>query len=369
MTGARQPAVPPDVVSAFDYERHAKARLPADVWAYFAGTGADGITARWNREAFDRLPLTGRVLADMSAASTAGTLFGKPLACPVILAPVAFQKLAHPDGEMATVLGASACSAWMTVSTHASCTIEEIAAAAQTTLWFQLYMQIEREDTLRLIRRAEESGYAALMVTVDASVNGVRNVEQRAGFRLPPGIEPVNVRGIAGPTSDAGPGESPVFAGLLKGAPTWRDLEWLRSSTSLPILAKGILAPDDAERSVAAGVDGIIVSNHGGRTLDTLPASIDALRRVSRRVNGRVPLLVDGGIRRGTDILKCLALGAQACLIGQPLVHALAVAGAVGIVHLLTILRAELEVAMALTGCATLADVDESVLWPQADAP
>lgn len=363
MTAEPASPVPPDVVSAYDYERHARARLPADVWAYIAGAGADGLTQRWNREAFDNRKLAGRVLVDMSKASTASTLLGAPLPFPIILGPVAHQKLVHPEGELATVTGASACSAWMTVSTLASTTIEDIADAAHATLWFQLYFQTNREATRALVRRAEAAGYKALVVTVDASVNGVRNDEQRAGFRLPPHVRPVNIEGFEGPVSRAGPGESPVFKGLLDSAPTWADIEWLRGETSLPIVLKGIVSPADAERAIAAGVAGIIVSNHGGRTLDTLPASLDALEAVAVRVEGRVPLLLDGGVRRGTDVLKALALGANAVMIGQPIMHALSVAGAVGVLHLLTILRAELEAAMALTGCATIAAINRDVLW------
>ncbi len=363
MTHQSGSPVPPDVVSVSDYERHARTLLPVDIWAYIAGAGADGLTQRWNRDAFDQLRLAGRVLADMTQASTASTLFGLPLPHPIIVAPVAYQKLAHPDGELATVLGASASATWMTISTLSSVSIEEIARNANTTVLFQLYMQPEREATLRLVRRAENAGCKALMVTVDAPVNGVRNVEQRAGFRLPPHVLPVNIEAASGPASRAGPGESPVFKGLLDTAPTWADIDWLRAQTSLPLLLKGIVRPADAERAIEAGLDGIVVSNHGGRTLDTLPASIDALRIVAARVAGRLPLLLDGGIRRGTDVLKSLALGASAVMVGQPIMHALAVAGPVGIIHLLTILRAEFEAAMALTGCSSIGAIDEAVLW------
>lgn len=358
--------VPSDVVSAYDYERHARAKLPDDVWAYIAGAGADGLTRRWNREAFDNLRLAGRVLADMTQASTASILFGERLQYPIILAPVAYQKLAHPDGELATVLGASAASIWMTVSTLSSVTIEEIAKASQTILWFQLYMQHDPESTLKLVRRAEDAGCKALIVTVDAPVNGVRNDEQRAGFQLARHVREANVEGFPGPVSRAGPGESPVFKGLLDKAPTWRDIGWLRAQTTLPILLKGIMHPADADRAISDGMNGIVVSNHGGRTLDTLPASIDALEAIAARVGGRVPLLLDGGIRRGTDVLKSIALGASAVMIGQPIMHALAVAGPVGVVHLLTILRAELEVAMALTGCASLGAIERSIVWNSA---
>lgn len=357
--------VPSDVVCAADYERYARDRLPPDIWAYVASASGDGRTRDWNRAAFDRLQLYGRVLNDLTAATTASTLFGRPLDLPVLLAPVAYQRLVHPDGELAAVLGASAASAWMCVSTLASIAIEDIARQAQTPLIFQLYMQCEREDSLELVRRAEAAGCAALMVTVDAPVNGLRNEEQRASFRLPPGIRPVHLDGMAPPVTTAGPGESPVFKGLLARAPTWADLDWLRGQTGLPLVIKGITHPEDAVRAIDHGVDGIVVSNHGGRTLDTLPAAIDALGPIATRVAGRVPLILDSGVRRGTDVVKALALGAAAVMVGQPLMHALAVAGPVGVAHLLTILRAEIEVAMALTGCASIAEINGDVLCRQ----
>jgi 4-hydroxymandelate oxidase len=348
--------VPADIVALADYERHAHGALPDQAWGYIAGGGADGITVRWNREAFDRIALTGRVLADMAGATTALTLLGLDLPHPILLAPVAFQKLAHPDGELAMALGAGAAGALAVVSAQASTALEDVAAQAHGPLWFQLYFQQERADTLSLVRRAEAAGYRALVVTVDAPVNGVRNVEQRAGFALPAGIEAVNLRGMATATHRAGPGESPVFNGLLDRAPTWRDIEWLRGQTRLPLLLKGIMAPRDADAAVRAGCDGIVVSNHGGRTLDTLPATIDVLPAIVEAVAGRVPVLLDGGVRRGTDIVKALERGAAAVLVGQPVMHALAVAGAVGVAHMLTILSAELEVAMALTGRRSLAE-------------
>lgn len=355
--------VPPDVVSAYDYERYARARLPDDVWAYISGAGADGITQRRNRTAFDELELAGRVLAPMAEATTATKLLGISLPFPILLAPVAHQRLVHPDCEIATALGASACNAAMCVSTLASVSLEEIANTSKSPLIFQLYMQQSHEHTLQLIRRAESAGYLAIMVTVDVPVNGVRNDEQRAGFRLPPHVRAVNIEGIPQPASKAGPGESPVFKGLLSNAPTWSDIEWLRSQTTLPLLVKGISHPQDAMHAVECGVEGIVVSNHGGRALDTLPSSLDALKIISERVNGRASLLLDGGVRRGTDVLKAIALGADAVLIGQPLLHALSVAGAVGVLHLLTIMRAELEAAMALTGCRSINEITPDVLW------
>jgi len=357
------PPIPPGTVALSDYEAAASQRIDAKAWAYIAGGSADELTLRANRNAFDRLRLQSRVLADMQGANTKLTLLGQELDYPILLAPVAFQKLVHPDGELAAAFGAAAIGATMVVSTQASQPLERIAQVAKAPLWFQLYVQPDRCFTEALIRRAEAAGYRALVVTVDAPVS-LRNREQRAGYRLPPGIEAVNLRGLPPmPPNRAGPAESEVFRGLLDGAATWKDIAWLRSITSLPVLLKGIMTPMDAVRAVEEGVAGIIVSNHGGRSLDTLPASIEALPHVAAAVAGRVPVLLDGGIRRGTDVLKALALGAKAVLIGRPYVYGLAVGGPVGVIHVLKILRTELEIAMALTGRPNLKAIDRTVLW------
>ncbi|WP_294930304.1 alpha-hydroxy acid oxidase [uncultured Paracoccus sp.] len=358
--------IPPDIVALCDYERHAAARLPAPVRAYIDGAGADGLTAAANLAAWQAIRLQGRVLADMRGADTALELLGLSLPHPLILAPVAFHALAHPDAEHATALGAAAAGGVMVVSTQSGLPLEEIAARAQGPLWFQLYMQPQREDTQRLIARAEAAGYRALVVTVDAPINGIRNMEQRAGFRLPEGLRAVNLDGCRPPQIRSEPGRSPAFLGLLDTAPRWEDIAWLRGQTRLPILLKGITAPDDAARALDAGMDGVIVSNHGGRALDTLPPTAEILPHIAERIAGRIPVLCDGGIRRGTDALKALALGASAILIGRPQVHALTVAGAAGVAHMLTILRAELEVAMALTGCRDLSAIDRGAIWPAA---
>ena len=351
-------------VSLADYERLAEARLSAGAWAYFAGGAADEITARWNREAFDRTALLPRVLAGGAGGSTALTLFGRAVAHPILVAPVAYQKLADPAGECATAAAAEAQDAEMVLSTQASVTLEDAARAGATCRWFQLYVLPSRAATLALVRRAEDAGYAVLVVTVDAPINGVRNREHRAGFKLPPGIAAENLRGLE--ASDSTPlaaGESAIFDRFMAAAPTWDDLAWLISETKLPVVVKGILAPDDARRAIEAGAAGVIVSNHGGRTLDTAVASLDALPAVAEAAAGRVPLLLDGGIRRGTDVLKALALGASAVLVGRPIVHGLAVSGAFGVAHVLRLLRDEFEAAMALTGCRTLADIDRRRIW------
>lgn len=353
--------IPHHVAALVDYEPLARERMAEGAWAYLNGGSGDEWTLRENVVAFARIPLRSRVLRDMANASTRTSLFGVDHAAPILLAPIAFQRLAHADGELASAIAAGALDTAMVVSTQASVTIEDIAAHAGGPLWFQLYIQPDRDFTAALVRRAEEAGYRALVITVDAPVNGLRNREQRAGFALPSGVEAVNLRGMRGlppPSAQALLFGTP----LLEAAPTWADLAWLRSLTRLPILLKGIIDPDDARKAVDAGMDGIIVSNHGGRALDGVPATIDVLPGVADAVDGAVPVLLDGGIRRGNDVLRALALGASAVLVGRPYVHALAAAGAPGVAHVLRLLRAELELAMALTGCATIADVDRSVL-------
>ncbi|MGI6245638.1 MAG: alpha-hydroxy acid oxidase [Pseudochelatococcus sp.] len=355
-------AIAPDIVALDDYERHARGKLEASLWAYLAGGGADGITLRRNRAAFDDILLNGRIFADMRGAGTGLSLFGERLDFPVIVAPTAYHRLVHPQGEIATVRGAGAVGGWMVVSTLASTSLEDVAAAAVRPAWFQLYLHHDPALTIDLVRRAEDAGYRALVVTGDATVAGLRNEAQRAGFRLPPGIAAVNLPPDAMRVFQAPPGESPVFLGMLDKAPRWDAVARLCAATRLPVIVKGVMHPDDAAAALSAGARGIVVSNHGGRTLDGLPATIEVLPHIARRVAGAAPLLLDGGVRRGTDILKALALGADAVLLGRPVLYALAVAGAAGVAHLLTLLRTELEVAMTLTGCATIADIGPGVL-------
>lgn len=352
--------IPAAIAAVSDYEAFARERISAQAWAYLMGGAGDETTLAENCDAFTRLKLRTRVLQDLSGGDTRLSLLGDALDFPILLAPVAFQKLAHPDGEMATVLAASAMRAAMVVSTQASMTLEEIAAAAAAPLWFQLYLQPDRGFTAELVRRAEAAGYRALVLTADAPVNGLRNREQRAGFRMPPGIEAANLRGNPPRAVTAAEGRILLGTSLLDAAPVWRDLEWLRAQTRLPILLKGIMDSDDARQAVAAGMDGVIVSNHGGRVLDCQPATIAMLPAIAEAVAGRVPLLLDGGIRTGGDIFKALALGAQAVLIGRAFLYGLGAAGAPGVAHVLRILRAELEVTMALTGCRNLAAIDAS---------
>lgn len=360
--------IPPEIAAVSDYEVFARARLDDNAWAYVHSGAADEITFNNNRLAFDMCSLRNRALVDVRGGHTRLELFGQTLQHPILLAPVAYQRLFHPEGELASVRAAAAMDAPMVVSTLANHTLEDIARHAHAPLWFQLYFQPDREFTLSLVRRAEAAGYQALVVTVDASIAGVRNREQRAGFHLPAGINAVNLQGMQQPSLALVQGQSQVFDGLMAHAPTWRDIERLRQLTDLPLLLKGITHPEDAKLALSLGVDGLIVSNHGGRTLDTVPASLHLLPAIAAVVQGQIPLLLDGGIRRGTDIVKALALGASAVLIGRPLIYGLATAGALGVAHVLRVLWEELEVAMALTGCRTLTDIQQRTVLTEINA-
>jgi 4-hydroxymandelate oxidase len=362
-------AIPADVANLADYEAHARNRLDAIAWAYFNGGAGDEVTLQDNRDAWTRLRLHPRVLRPLAGGHTRQTLLGRTLAHPIFLAPVAYQRMAHPDGELGTAYAAAAQGAGLVLSTQASMPLEHIAQAVladpgRGPLWFQLYAQPDRGFTLELIERAERAGYEALVLTVDAPCSGARDRERRAQFQLPPGIEAVNLQGMP-PLVDRRlpPDQSALFDGLMPSAPTWSDIEWLQAHTRLPLLLKGVLHEDDARQALRLNVGGLIVSNHGGRTLDTAVPTAWALPRIAAAVDGAMPLLVDGGIRRGTDVLKALALGANAVLIGKPYVHALATAGALGVAHAIRLLRDEFEIAMALTGCATLQDITPAVLF------
>ncbi len=356
-----------DAVSLSDFEAVAEKRMTHMAWEYVNSAAADQITLRWNREALDKIRLNPRVLRDVSQVDTKVKILGHEWPFPVMLAPTALHKLAHPDGERATARGAGAAGVTMGLSTMSSTTLEDVAKAAshhlQPPLWFQLYVQKDRGFTEDLVARAVASGYKALVVTVDTPVEGARNRQERAKFQLPPGVELANLRGLKVPFGAKLDTEKKVFANILPDRLTWKDIEWLQSLSKLPVLLKGILNADDADIAARSGVAGVVVSNHGARNLDTVPATIDALPRVTDKVAGRIPVLMDGGVRRGTDVLKALALGANAVLIGRPIFYGLATGGADGVTKVLNILRREFEMAMALSGVDTIAKIDRKALW------
>lgn len=330
------------MLSLEPFQQQAQAALPPEAWAYLQDTAGRGLTAQANRAAFDAIRLVPRVLADMRQASTAVNLFGQSLEHPLLLAPIAYQRLFHADGEQGSAAAADAQGGTMLVSSLASQSLESIAAASERPLWFQLYWQGSRERTLRLLKRAEAAGYAVMLVTVDAPV-------KQAVCTLPPHIWAVNCEQPlqANPVTI---GESAVFQGWMSQAPTWQDMLWLRAQTQHPLLIKGILPPEDAEQAMGMGFDGIIVSNHGGRVLDSVTSSLDALTQVLAQVQGRVPVLFDSGIRSGLDAYKALSLGAAAVCIGRPYVYGLAANGALGVAQVIRLMRDELEMTMALMG-------------------
>ena len=334
------------LLSLFDFENEAHTRIPHGAWERISGGSADEITLRWNREAYDHIRLKPRILVDVSKLDTRVTLFGQELPFPILLAPTGGQRFIHPEGEVAAARGAAAANSIYVISSSASMKVEDIAKSAKGPVWFQLYVQKDRAFTRDLVQRAEDSGCRALCVTVDSPTFGARNREDRAKKELPERELP-NLQG----------------KDYLDPSLTWKDIDWLRSFARRPVLLKGVLNPDDAATAVKAGASGIIVSNHGARNLDTVPATIDALPLVVEKVAGRVPVLVDGGIRRGTDIIKAFALGASAVQIGRPYLWGLGISGAEGVTRVVEILRKEFEIAMALTGRPSIASIDRSVLW------
>ena len=324
-------------------------------YEFVASGAADEHTLRWNREAFDRIRLRPRVLRDVATVDTRVTLLGRDLAFPILLAPTAYHRVLHPEGELETARGAGAAGVTWIVSMSTTTAIVDIARAATSPLWFQLYFQSDPGFTREVVHQAEAAGCEALCLTVDSPIIGPRNRQARARFRLPPDVATPHLY-------DIGHRKQEIMDPRRVPA-TWKDVEWLRAFTKLPVILKGILDPDDAELAIQSGAEGIVVSNHGGRNLDTAPASVDVLPEVVDRVQGRIPLLVDGSVQRGTDVLKALALGAIAVLIGRPYCYALSVAGGAGVSRVVEILRSELEAAMMLTGVADLTRIDRSLLW------
>lgn len=328
-----------------EYARAAQATLPSAIWDYLDSGSGEGRTRLGNVAAFDSMLLMPRPLADVRGGHTRTELFGRALAHPFLLAPVAYQRLFHPQGEIGSAMAAQAQQATMIVSSLASQPLVDIAATG-ADLWFQLYWQAGRDATLRLLRKAEAAGAKAIVFTVDAPV-------KQATLALPDGIRAVNLE--CGPVVPAiSPGQSVVFDRWMAIAPNWDDLAWLRTQTRLPLLVKGILHEEDARRALAVGCDGLIISNHGGRVLDGTPSALSSLRRLRKTLPASVPLLFDSGIRSGDHAFKALALGASAVLVGRPAIWGLTAAGPLGVAHVLRLMRDELEMTMALTGHATI---------------
>ncbi|HCH62471.1 MAG: alpha-hydroxy-acid oxidizing enzyme [Deltaproteobacteria bacterium] len=340
-----------------DLERAASERLSAMAWGYYASGADDQITLADNIAAFQRVRLMPRVLVDVSQRAQNTTVLGRSIDLPVLVAPTAMQGLAHARGELATAEAAAHAGTVMVLSTFSNTPIESVAAAVPT--WFQLYVYKDRGACKALVRRAEAAGCEALVVTVDAPLLGQRLADIRHGFHLPPELALPNLldRSALMRSPDAGSALQRFVREMLDPSLSWKDLHWLRNNTALPVLVKGVLRPDDAARAMKAGCAGVIVSNHGGRQLDGAIAAVDALPAIADACEGEV--YMDGGVRRGTDVVKALALGARAVLVGRPMLWGLAIEDPT---RPLTILREELDRAMALCGAPTVADLTRDLV-------
>jgi L-lactate dehydrogenase (cytochrome) len=365
-TGAR----PPFTTDLAGLEDAAREVLDPQAFGYVAGSAGSTSTARANRAAFERWRIVPRMLRDVSARDQSTTVLGATMPAPVLLAPVGVQTIVHPDGELASARAAAELGLVFIHSTAAAHSIEQVAeASGDGTRWYQLYWPNDRSVAASLVGRAEAVGYSALVVTLDTFVMGWRPTDLDTAYL--PFLQSV---GIANYLTDPAFNEplgpdaeefDKVFrwAGIF-GDPslTWDDLAWLRGQTSLPIVLKGLLHPDDARSAVAAGVDGLVVSNHGGRQVDGAIASLDALPAVLDAVDGAVPVLLDSGVRTGADVVKAVSLGAAAVLYGRPYIYGLGLGGQAGVEHVLRCLLGEMDVTMALSGRATLADLGPDVL-------
>ena len=347
-----------------DYEAAAREILSQATYDYYAGGADDELTVTRNHRAYDELHLHYRVLRDASRRDLTTTVLGHTLDLPILFAPTAFQRLAHPDGELATARAASAAGTVMILSTMATTAVEEVVDVGAPT-FFQLYIFQDRGVTAALVDRAKEAGCKALVLTVDAPLCGNRERDVRNGFHLPPHLQLENLLPAGREALPAAEGDSGLAAYITSQfdeALTWNDVDWLVEQSGLPVLVKGIVHPEDAVLAVRHGAAGVVVSNHGGRQLDTAPATLEVLPRIVDAVGDTTEVLVDGGIRRGTDVLKALALGARAVLIGRPVLWGLAVDGQAGVEAVLDILRRELDTALGLCGCRDLLEVGRELL-------
>jgi 4-hydroxymandelate oxidase len=349
-----------------DYARAARTKVPGDVFDYYEGGALDEITLRENVVGWERLKLYYRVLAGVGARAMTTTVLGQPVSMPILVAPTAFHKLACEQGEIATARAAKAAGTLFILSSLSNTAMESVFAQAASPRWFQLYIYKDHEITLELVKRAEQAGAEAIVLTVDAPGLGTRHRDTRNNFQLPEGLTVENLAPL-------GKGQFPEVKGSglaayvrenFKQDLGFEDLEWLCSSTRLPVVVKGVCRGDDARRSAEHGAKALIVSNHGGRQLDTAPATSEVLPLVIDAVAGRCEVYVDGGIRRGSDVLKAIALGARAVLVGRPILWGLCVAGEEGVVQVLEILKRELDEAMLLCGCTSLSEISPSLLRP-----
>ena len=354
-----------ELINLFDFEAAALERLPAGVRDYFRGGAHDELTLRDNRAAFERWQIHYRVLRDVAKRELSTELFGHRIEWPVLVAPTACHQLAHPDGELATARAASAVGTTMVLSTVSNFAMEEVSREARCGLWFQLYVYRDRGITSDLVARAAACGCRAIALTADTPIGGVRERDLRNAFKFPSELPMRNVlpAGAEAPAGGAAEFSFQQYVNtMFDPSLDWGDLEWLCARTELPVLVKGVVRPDDAVRAAEHGAQGVIVSNHGGRQLDTAPAALDVLEPIVQAAGEKLTVLADGGVRRGTDVLKALALGARGVLVGRPVLWGLAVAGEAGARRVLELLRNEFDVAMALAGCRTIGEIDRDLV-------
>lgn len=348
-----------------ELEEMARARLTKATFDYIAGGADDEVSLGRNREAFGRWALRPRAMRDVANVDVSTSVLGQRVSMPVLIAPTSFHRLVHPQGELATARGSAEARTVMIVSTIATTPLEEIASYVPGPRWFQLYVYKDRKVTENLVHRAAAAGYSAICLTVDTPRLGRREKDERNRFTLPAGLSIANLKpaGLDALEPTAAGSSFPRYVhDLLDASVTWSDVRWLQSISALPVIIKGIMTAEDAAMAVDCELDGIVVSNHGGRQLDSTLGTIDALPEVVAAVGGRMEVFMDGGVRRGTDVLKALALGARAVLLGRPILWSLALGGADGVRAVLEHLRGELELAMALAGCTSLVDIEASLV-------
>ena len=353
-----------DPINIADYEALAREKMSSMAYDYYAGGALDEVTLRRNQSAFEEILLRYRVLRDVSTRDLTTTVLGEEIAMPLLVAPTAFHQLAHPDGEIATARAAGEAGTIMILSTLSNCPIEEVTAASQHSVWFQLYVFKDRGVTRDLVQRAATAGCKALVLTVDAPFLGTRERDVRNRFELPSHLMASNMAGNPElePVEHNASELASYVGEMFDASLTWEVVDWLRGITEMPVLIKGIVHPDDARLAAEHGASGIVVSNHGGRQLDTSPATIEVLPEIVDALDGSIEVLIDGGVRRGSDILKAVALGATAVLAGRPVLWGLAANGEKGVAHVLSILRSELDVALGLCGCNRLAELSPDVI-------
>jgi 4-hydroxymandelate oxidase len=356
-----------DPINLSELEERARAVLPQMSYDFYASGANDETTLRENRAAYERIKVLPRMLIDVSARDMSTTVLGEPVSMPILIAPMSLQRLAHPEGEIATTRAAGAARTLTTLATLATTSIEEVMAIATGPAWFQLYVFKDRAITASLVQRAETAGCKALVLTVDVPVPGKRERDVRNRFTLPEHLSLKNLW-LAEleelPKAVADSGIAAYAAANFDPALTWKDIDWLAQITRLPVVVKGVLRADDALTAVNHGAAGVIVSNHGGRQLDTTPATISVLPEIVDAIAGAAEVYVDGGIRRGTDVLKAIAYGARAVLVGRPILWGLAVGGEAGVKCVLEMLREEFDLAMALSGCPSLTAITKDLVRP-----